>query len=51
MKRSWSPRLTLDAALEWTVDWYRRVARGEDAAQLTLAQIDRFQTLEKAQTA
>ncbi|HET7669514.1 MAG TPA: CDP-glucose 4,6-dehydratase [Burkholderiales bacterium] len=38
----WKPRLSLDKALEWTVDWYRRQARGEDARALTLGQIERY---------
>jgi CDP-glucose 4,6-dehydratase len=42
----WRPRLDLDAALRWTVEWYQRARHGEDAARLTLEQIDRFQSLE-----
>jgi CDP-glucose 4,6-dehydratase len=38
----WKPRLRLETALEWTVDWYKRQARGEDARALTLAQIERY---------
>jgi CDP-glucose 4,6-dehydratase len=38
----WAPRLALDFALAWTVDWYRRLTAGEPALALTLAQIDRY---------
>lgn len=44
-KLGWRPRLKLATALEWTVDWYRRQARGEDARALTLAQVDRYMGL------
>jgi CDP-glucose 4,6-dehydratase len=42
---AWRPRLRLQAALEWTVDWYKRQAQGEDARALTLAQIERYMGL------
>ncbi len=35
----WRPQLPIENALEWTVDWYRRVAAGESAGRLTLDQI------------
>ena len=41
----WTPRLPLEEGLRWTVDWYKRVAAGEDAAALTLDQIERFEAL------
>ena len=41
----WRPRLPLEKALEWTVDWYKRQASGEDARALTLAQIERYMAL------
>ena len=40
----WTPRLSLEEGLRWTVDWYKRVGAGEDAAALTLDQIGRFET-------
>ncbi len=43
----WTPRLSLEEGLRWTVDWYRRVGSGEDAAALTLDQIQRFEALEQ----
>ncbi|NIO41979.1 MAG: CDP-glucose 4,6-dehydratase, partial [Burkholderiales bacterium] len=38
----WSPRLDLETALTWTVDWYRQHAAGEDVRNLTLNQISRY---------
>ena len=38
----WKPRLPLASAIEWTVDWYKRQSRGDDARALTLGQIDRY---------
>jgi CDP-glucose 4,6-dehydratase len=40
----WRPRLGIEAALAWTIDWYRREASGEDAVKLTEAQIARFES-------
>jgi CDP-glucose 4,6-dehydratase len=39
----WRPLLTLDAALEATVDWYRELSAGADMRAVTLGQIDAFQ--------
>ena len=44
----WTPRLGLQTALAWTVDWYKTQAQGADARQLTLAQIERYMELEPA---
>ena len=41
-KLGWRPRLSLGAAVEWTAAWYRAQLSGADAAQLSLAQIDRY---------
>jgi len=41
----WKPRLGLETAIEWTVDWYKKEAAGEDARKLTLAQIERYTAL------
>lgn len=38
----WAPRLCLDEALEWTVDWYRSRHAGADVARLTEAQVARY---------
>ena len=43
----WTPRLSLEEGLRWTVEWYRRFGTGEDAAALTLDQIERFEAMEK----
>ncbi len=39
------PRLTLDEALEWTVDWYRAFYAGRDMRQSSLEQIRRYEDL------
>jgi len=36
----WSPKWRLDEGLARTVDWYRAVAQGEDARDVTLAQVE-----------
>lgn len=38
----WSSRLTLDQSIEWTMDWYQRVHRGEDPLTVTSEQVERF---------
>jgi CDP-glucose 4,6-dehydratase len=42
---SWAPRLGLDQALAWTVEWYRRCAAGEPARALIDAQIAAYAAL------
>jgi CDP-glucose 4,6-dehydratase len=44
----WAPRLGIEDAVEWTVEWYRAHADGKDAAALTLDQIARYQEREPA---
>jgi CDP-glucose 4,6-dehydratase len=39
----WTPLLSLDEAVDWTVDWHRRQSAGEDARQLTLEQIAAYE--------
>lgn len=39
----WRPRLDLNEAVDWTVDWYRTQAAGGDVRALTLDQIERYQ--------
>jgi CDP-glucose 4,6-dehydratase len=39
----WAPRLRLTEALDWTVGWYRRHARGEAARGLVLHDIERYE--------
>jgi CDP-glucose 4,6-dehydratase len=41
----WRPRLGVRETMAWTVDWYRRFAKGEDARDLTLEQIERYASL------
>ena len=38
----WRPRLDLDQALGWTVDWYKASLRGEDMRALTAGQIAKY---------
>ena len=38
----WLPKLGLADAIEWTVDWYRAYAAGEDPRALTVKQLRRF---------
>lgn len=39
---AWQPRLALDEALKWTVDWYKAFLGRQDMRQLTLRQITRY---------
>ncbi|MEI9986556.1 MAG: CDP-glucose 4,6-dehydratase [Aliidongia sp.] len=41
----WAPRLRLDEALNWTVDWYRRQHAGEPAETLVAQQIEAYEAL------
>ncbi|HTM96567.1 MAG TPA: CDP-glucose 4,6-dehydratase [Croceibacterium sp.] len=41
----WRPRLPLDTALAWIVEWHRAVAAGADARAATVAQIARYTRL------
>jgi CDP-glucose 4,6-dehydratase len=41
----WAPRLTLDQALEWSVDWYRNQQHGASAARLITDQITQYQAI------
>jgi CDP-glucose 4,6-dehydratase len=41
----WQPRLPLQQALEWIVEWYRGLQAGADPRRLTRAQIDRYEAL------
>lgn len=42
-KLDWQPRLRIESALEWTMDWYRKWQRHADMKQETLTQIARFE--------
>jgi CDP-glucose 4,6-dehydratase len=38
----WSPALELDAAIDWTANWYKKVLGGQPALGVTEEQIDRY---------
>ncbi len=42
----WSPKLDLERALDWTIEWYRECLNGADARALCLEQIARYETLD-----
>ena len=41
----WEPKVDLDTALQWTVDWYRRFHQGDNARALCRQQIGQFLVL------
>jgi CDP-glucose 4,6-dehydratase len=41
----WQPRLRIEAALEWTLDWYRAYEIGSSMEQVTQAQINTYEHL------
>lgn len=41
----WTPRLDVDAAIDWTAEWYRLWNEGGDARSLVSGQIDRYERL------
>ena len=41
----WRPRLALDVALDWIVDWHKAQVRGEDMRALTLRQLEHYHAL------
>ncbi len=42
---SWRPRLTLEVALDWVVEWHRAYLKGSDLRKMCEAQILRYQAL------
>ncbi len=44
-KLGWRPRLPLETALQWTIDWQRESLDGKDMRACTLRQIQEFQDL------
>jgi CDP-glucose 4,6-dehydratase len=42
---SWQAPLGIEAALEWTIDWYRAWHQGQDMHPITLAQIEGYESL------
>lgn len=45
MELGWRPRLGIEAALDWTMEWYRAWRRGEELSQVTLEQIANYERL------
>jgi CDP-glucose 4,6-dehydratase len=41
----WRPCLSIETALEWTLNWYRKSGEGADMAREAQAQIARFEQL------
>jgi CDP-glucose 4,6-dehydratase len=41
----WSPKIRLDRAIEWVVEWYKAYQEGKDLRALTNAQIKRYENL------
>ncbi|MGD6890885.1 CDP-glucose 4,6-dehydratase [Bacillus mobilis] len=44
-KFSWTPKLSTDHSIAWTVDWYKKYASGENMESFTRQQIDAFKNL------
>src|SRR5574341_171450 len=47
IRLDWHPVLSLNLALDWIVEWYRAFQARDDLRRLTLAQIERYETLLK----
>ena len=41
----WQDKLKFNQAIEWTVDWHKKVSAGENARQISLEQIKRFKDI------
>lgn len=41
----WQPRLNIETALEWTIDWYRAWHEGQNLAKFTEKQIDKYEAM------
>ncbi|MFP5236269.1 MAG: CDP-glucose 4,6-dehydratase [Acidobacteriota bacterium] len=41
----WRPRLTIEAALDWALEWYRAAQQMKDMHRFTMEQITRYETL------
>ncbi|WP_341519342.1 CDP-glucose 4,6-dehydratase [Bacillus paramobilis] len=44
-KLGWTPKLSTDHSIAWTVDWYKKYASGENMKSFTRQQIDAFKNL------
>ena len=47
----WRPRLRLNTALEWVVDWYQAWNAGSEMQAFTLKQIEQYESLATLDTA
>lgn len=45
VRLGWRPRLAVDEALAWTVDWYKAVGGGRSPLDVTTGQIERYEAL------
>jgi len=43
----WSPRTDVETAIQWVVEWHKRVLAGEEARAVTVQAIERFMDLER----
>lgn len=41
----WEPRLKIETALEWTIEWYRAWREGQNLTELTAEQIEEYEKL------
>ncbi|MGG0217740.1 CDP-glucose 4,6-dehydratase [Bacillus mycoides] len=44
-KLGWTPKLSTDHSIAWTVDWYKKYASGQNMESFTRQQIDAFKNL------
>jgi len=44
----WSPKVRLEQALEWVVEWYKAFASHSDLREVTMRQISRYESLPEA---
>lgn len=42
---SWTPKLSLEQGLEWTIEWYKQYKQNNDMRNITEQQIEKFQKL------
>jgi CDP-glucose 4,6-dehydratase len=42
----WQTKLSQQDAMEWTIEWYARFSRGDDASMLTIEQLRRYEELQ-----
>lgn len=41
----WQPRLTIETALDWTMEWYRHYSAKENIKEFTIQQINNYESL------